>query len=87
MTTLPAAGVNPFPENSIEKRIYTYIDSLEKYIPIPNDRNRLSFCLVKYLKGEGDKPAILLESTKVKFEGIEAKELAALIDSEIEKIK
>lgn len=87
MTTLPPAGVKPFPADSVEKRIYTFIDGLSNYIPVENDRNRLSFCLVKYVNGEGDKPAVLLKSSKIRFEGIEEKELAALIDAEMDKVK
>lgn len=87
MTTLPSAGVKLAPEDSLEKKIYTFIDGLSNYMPIPNDRNRLSYCLFKYLNGEGDKPEILLKSTKVYFEGIEEKELAVLINSWLLKIK
>ena len=52
-----------------------------------NDRNRLGFSLYKYVKGEGDNPATLIKSTKIKIEGISLEELANKISSEIDKLK
>ncbi|MBA4320332.1 MAG: hypothetical protein C0412_18195, partial [Flavobacterium sp.] len=61
MSTSAPSPVRQFPENSIEKKVYSFVDTFAQYIPVPNDRNRLSFCLLKYLKGEGDKPEILVK--------------------------
>lgn len=87
MTTLTPAGIKEFPEDSLEKKIYTMVDSLSQYLPVANDRNRLSFCLFKYVKGEGDAPKVLVHSTKVKIEGISSEALADKLNTEIEKIK
>jgi len=87
MTTLPPAGVKPFPEDSLEKKVYNLIDKFSEYLPVPNDRNRLGFCLYKYIIGEGDAPKVLVYSTKVKIEGISKEELAEKLNVEVEKIK
>lgn len=87
MTTLPPAGVKPFPEDSLEKKVYNLVDSFSEYLPVANDRNRLGFCLYKYAKGEGDAPSVLVHSTKVKIEGITPERLAEKLNVEIEKIK
>lgn len=87
MTTLPPPATKQFPEDSIEKKVYEIVESFSKHLPIMNDRNRLAFSLYKYVKGEGDHPAILVNSTKVKIEGITAEELASKLAAEIEKIK
>jgi hypothetical protein len=87
MTTLPPAGVKPFPEDSVEKKIYNLVEAYSEYLPVPNDRNRLAFSLYKYVMGEGDNPKILVKSTKVKIAGISAEELGNKLNTEIEKIK
>lgn len=61
MTTLPPPKVRKFPEDSVESRVYALVESLDKYIEIPNDRNRLAYCLYKYLNNEGDEPKITLK--------------------------
>ena len=50
MATLPASPVKEFPENSLEKKVYSMVDSLVEYVPLMNDRNRLSFALLKLFK-------------------------------------
>lgn len=87
MTTLPPPRVKEFPADSIEKRVYNVVESFAQYIPLPNDRNRLGFCLYKYLKGEGDEPKIALKSAKINIEGIANDELAKKLDKELNKIK
>jgi len=87
MTTLPPPKTREFPESSLEKKVYNIVNSLSEYIPIPNDRNRLGFGLFKFLSGEGDPPEILINSTKIKIEGITPGELAKRLSSEIEKLK
>lgn len=87
MTTLPPPAVKYFPEDSIEKRCYTFAESLKEYIPVPNDRNRLAFNIYRYVKGEGDIPEVIVKNTKIKIVGISALELAKKIEEQIENIK
>ncbi len=87
MTTKAPSPVKSFPDTSMEKQVYTFVDSLKEYMPIDNDRNRLSYGLVKYLSGEGDPPEILVQSTKVHIKDISASELAQKLTEGISKIK
>ena len=87
MTTLPPPKVKKAPEDSLESKVYTMVESFKEYIPTPNDRNRLSYCLFKYLNGEGDTPKILLKTSKINYEGISKEELAKKLDEELLKIK
>lgn len=87
MSTLPPPAVEKFPETSLEKKVYTIVENLKDYLPIPNDRNRLAFNLYKYLKGEGDHPSIIVKNIKVQITGISQKELVERLTGEIEKIK
>lgn len=86
MTTLPPPATNYFPEDSVEKKVYGLVEKLAEYIPVPNDRYRLGYNLVKYVQGEGDKPEILVKSTKIKITGIEPKELAKRIEAELKNL-
>ena len=52
MTTKPPAEINYSDPEQLVKKIYTAIDELENVIPLPNDRNRLSFCLNMYFTNE-----------------------------------
>lgn len=87
MTTLPPPKVKKAPEDSIESKVYSMIENYKEYIPITNDRNRLAFCLIKYLNGEGDEPKITLKSAKINFEKISLDDLAKKLDEELIKIK
>jgi len=87
MATLPPPETKLFPEDSIEKKVYNLVEQFSEFLPVANDRNRLGFSLYKYVVGEGDAPAVLVKSTKVKIEGITPEELAAKLSVEIEKIK
>lgn len=87
MSTLPPPKVKKAPEDSLESKVYSMVETFKEYIPIPNDRNRLSYCLFKYLNGEGDAPKILLKTSKINYEGISKEELAKKLDEEISKIK
>lgn len=87
MTTLPPPKVKKAPADSLESKVYSMIENYKEYIPIDNDRNRLSFCLVKFLSGEGDEPEITLKSAKINVEGISNKDLAKKLDEELAKIK
>jgi stress response protein YsnF len=87
MTTLTPPETKLFPDDSIEKKVYNLVDLLSEYLPVANDRNRLGFSLYKYVIGEGDEPAILVKSTKVKIEGISPEELTNKLNIGVEKIK
>lgn len=87
MTTLPPPATKFFPEDSIEKQCYGIAESLKEYIPVMNDRNRLGFNLYRFVKGEGDKPEIILTNTKLKVEGISLADLAKKIDDAIARMK
>ena len=56
-------------------------------MPIENDRYRLGYGLFKYLNGEGDAPEVLLQSAKIRFEGIEYSDLAKKLSDGLKKIK
>ncbi|MCF8261264.1 MAG: hypothetical protein K9J12_10855 [Melioribacteraceae bacterium] len=83
MSTLPPPSVRKHPENSIESKIYSIVEGFETNIPIQNDRYRLSYCLYKFIQGEGDNPEILVNSTKIKIEGISKQELAKSLNEKI----
>ncbi|MGE5679995.1 MAG: hypothetical protein ACM34K_03865 [Bacillota bacterium] len=87
MTTLPPPATKRFPEDSVEKQVYNIVDKFKQNIPIDNDRNRLGYCLYKYVMGEGDAPEILVKSTKIKIVGIGEKELAGKLDQELKSVK
>ena len=87
MSTLPPPKVKKAPEDSLESKVYSMVETFKEYIPTPNDRNRLSYCLFKYLNGEGDAPKILLKTSKINYEGISKEELAKKLDEELLKIK
>jgi hypothetical protein len=87
MTTLPPPKLKTASADSIESKIYSMVENYKEYIPIMNDRHRLSFCLVKYLNGEGDEPKITLKTSKINVEGISKDDLAKKLDDELAKIK
>ena len=87
MATLAPPSVKEFPSDSMEKKVYSIIDSLEEYIPLMNDRNRLSFALLNYLRGEGDPPNITIRNNKLTLKGISKEDLSKVIESKIDKLK
>ena len=86
MTTLTPPGTIEFPESSLEKKVYKIVESFGDFIPVTNDKNRLGYCLFKFMKGEGDSPKIALRSAKIKVVGISIDELAEKIDAELKNI-
>ncbi len=72
---------------SIERQVYAIVDEFKNNIPVPNDRNRLAYCLYKYVNGEGDSPEILVKTTKIKIEGISEKELAKKLKEKVSSVK
>lgn len=87
MTTLPPPKVKKAPEDSLESKIYSMVENYKEFVPVTNDRNRLAFCLVKFLNGEGDEPKTTLKNAKINFEKISLDELAKKLDQELAKIK
>ena len=87
MATLPPPKVKKAPEDSLEAKVYSTVENFKEYIPVPSDRNRLSYCMYKYLNGEGDAPIITLKTSKIIFEGISREDLAKKLDDELNKIK
>ena len=87
MSTLPPPSVKKSSGDSLESKVYTIVESLKDYIPVMNDRNRLGFGLYKFMKGEGDKPEILVKTSKLNVTGITLDELAKKIDAELSKLK
>ena len=86
MTTLTPPGTVEFPESSTEKKVYNIVEQFSEHIPITNDKNRLGYCLFKFMKEEGDPPKVALRSAKIKVVGISIDELANKIDAELKKI-
>lgn len=87
MATLPPSPVKEFPEDSIEKKIYSIVNALEKNIPLMNDRNRLAFALLNYVNGHGDEPYITVRNNKLVLNDISAEELAKILETKIAEIK
>lgn len=87
MTTLPPPKTMEFPQETIEKKVYNLVENLKEFIPVTNDRYRLAFSLLKYLKGEGDEPLISVKSNKLKLTGITESDLAKKIEEELNKIR
>lgn len=87
MSTLPPPVVKKYGDETVERKVYDIVEELADFIPIPNDRNRLGFCLYKYMVGQGDAPEILVKTTKIKIVGTTADELAKKITTAIEKVK
>lgn len=83
---MAAPQVKKFPDDSLEKKIYNLVDKYSEHIPIANDRNRFAFSLFKYVKGEGDEPAVLVKSTKIQIKGISPEDLAGRIKTDLEKL-
>jgi hypothetical protein len=86
MTTLTPPGTIEFPDTSLEKKVYNIVEQFSEHIPITNDKNRLGYCLFKFMKGEGDSPKVALRSAKIKVVGISIDELAEKMDAELKKI-
>ena len=87
MSTLPPSAVKEFPEDSLEKKVYSMVNSLEENIPLMNDRNRLAFSLLNYLNGHGDEPSITVRNNKLTLNNISASELSKILETKIAEIK
>ena len=87
MATLAPPAVKEFSDDSIEKKVYTMVHSLEDKIPLMNDRNRLAFSLLNFLKGQGDAPLITVKNNKLTLNNISEVELAKILDSKIAELE
>jgi hypothetical protein len=87
MTTLSPPNVKKAPSDSVESKVYSLVETFKDYIPVPNDRNRLSYCLFKYLNGEGDNPKVVLQSAKIGIKGISSADLAKKLEEGLNNIK
>ena len=87
MTTLSGPKVKKAPEDSLESKIYSMVENYKEFVPIANDRNRLSFCLYKFKIGEGDEPKITLKNAQIGVSGISIPDFAQKLDDELNKIK
>ncbi len=87
MSTLPPPSTKKFPEDSLEAKVYKIVESFKEYLPVLNDRNRLGFSLFLFMKGEGDKPEILIPNLKMTIQNISPEELTKKINSELEKVE
>jgi len=86
MSTLPPPSTKKFPEDSLESKVYKIVEDLKEYLPILNDRNRLGFSLFLYMKGEGDKPEVLVKTLKLTLNNISEEELAIKINDKLMKL-
>ena len=87
MATLAPSPVKEFPEDSIEKKVYAMVETLEDKIPLMNDRNRLAFALLNYLDGHGDEPKITVRNNKLELKNISESELAKILETKLAEIK
>ena len=87
MSTLPSPATKEFDASTIEKQVYNLVDSLQEFLPIMNDRNRLGYALYKFMSGEGDEPLITVKSAKLKIVGISEVELAKKIDAGLKEVQ
>ena len=86
MSTLPPPSTKKFPEDSLESKVYKIVEELKEYLPVLNDRNRLGFSLYLYMKGEGDKPEVLIKNLKLTVNNISEDELVQKINNELQRI-
>jgi hypothetical protein len=87
MSTLPPSPVKEFSDDSLEKKVYSMVETLEDKIPLMNDRNRLAFALLNYLNGHGDAPIITVRNNKLTLNNISEPELAKIIEAKLAEIK
>ncbi len=87
MSSLPPMPYKEFPADSLEKQIYTMVENLEVYIPVANDRNRLSYNLFKFMTGEGDVPLVSIKNSKIALSDISVEELALKIEDGLQDLK
>ena len=85
MTTKSPAEVKFFDIETEIKKLYTAIDELDEIIPVPNDRNRLSFCLNMYLNNETDSVFNAIFQAQPRSSKVDYKELEKLVIKKLEE--
>jgi len=85
MTTKPPAEVNLFDADEAIKKLYTAIDELGNIITVPNDRNRLSFCLNLYLNNETDSVLNAIIQAQPRSSTVSYTELEKLVDQKLQE--
>lgn len=85
MTTKPPAEVKYFDENSLIKKLYNSIEELRDIIIVPNDRNRLSFCLNMYLNKEVNSILEAVIQANPRSSSIKYPELARIIEEKFKE--
>ena len=81
MTTKPPAEVKLNEDTDTVKILYTAVDGLQDFIPVHNDRNRLSFCVNLYLNNETETLKSAIEQASPRSCTINYSELEKKIDS------
>jgi len=76
-----------FPEDSIESQVYKIVEDNKDYLPILNDRNRLGYGLYLYVKGQGDKPEVLVRNSKLTLKNISEGELVKRLEEGLNKLE
>jgi hypothetical protein len=87
MATLAPPNVKLFSDDSLEKKVYSMVETLGEYLPMMNDRNRLAFAVLNYLNGEGDPPNITVRNNKLTLNNINKEDFAKLLETKITEIK
>ncbi len=72
--------------DALEAKVYSFVESLEEFIPRSHDRNRLSFDLLKSLRGEGDSVFTTIKKNKLQIKNISLEELASKIEKELKEL-
>jgi len=85
MTTKPPAEVNLFDADAAIKKLYAAIDELDNVITVPNDRNRLSFCLNLYLNNETDSIMNAIIQAQPRSSTVNYTELEKMVDLKLKE--
>jgi hypothetical protein len=80
MTTKPPAEVKYYDDNTLIKKLYNSIEELKDIIIVPNDRNRLSFCLNMYINKEVGSILEAVIQANPRSSSIKYPELAKIIE-------
>ncbi len=73
--------------DSLEEKVYSFINTFSEFLPVENDRNRLSFDLLKSIRGEGDSVFTTIKKNKLHIEKISLEDLAHKVENGLKEIK
>lgn len=85
MTTKPPAEINLVDADDFTKKLYSAINELEETIPVPNDRNRLSFCLNYYLNNETESIFNAIIQAQPRSSTVNYQELEQMVSKKFEE--